>query len=296
MRSRSLLGVLLAITLLLAPAVAWAEGGAFAARYAEGTRLYKAGSFERAIQEFERAYGLEAKPALLYNLGRAHQQLGHLREALRYYEEYQRAKLDPTPRDRENLARHLGEVTALLEKEAAERRRREEEERPRRELEAQRPEREAAALAETKRQEGAAEAERVRRAAEAERLRQVTDAERARRVRRTFRTLSLAALSGAVVVAAGGLGAQLAREGSIERYNDDAVCLRDFRSRLSNCGGELAAADTAQGLAIAGFVTGGALALTAAVLLLVTPKERRPPRLACGPGLGGAFALCGGSF
>jgi len=60
------------------------------ALFDQGSLAYEEGRYEEAISAFEQAYGLSARPLLLYNIANAQERLGMLSEALdnlRYYRE-----------------------------------------------------------------------------------------------------------------------------------------------------------------------------------------------------------------
>jgi tetratricopeptide (TPR) repeat protein len=60
------------------------------ALFEQGSLAYEEGRYEEAISAFEQAYGLSARPLLLYNIANAQERLGLLSEALdniRYYRE-----------------------------------------------------------------------------------------------------------------------------------------------------------------------------------------------------------------
>lgn len=75
-------------------ALAFAPAGALAQRrgdprerrarelFEQGEAAYEEGRYEEAISAFEQAYGLSARPLLLYNIANAQERLGLLREAL----------------------------------------------------------------------------------------------------------------------------------------------------------------------------------------------------------------------
>ncbi len=86
----------LLVPLLVAPAVASAQRRVDArerqarALFEQGQTAYEEGRYEEAISAFEQAYGLSARPLLLYNIANAQERLGMLSEALdnlRYYRE-----------------------------------------------------------------------------------------------------------------------------------------------------------------------------------------------------------------
>ncbi len=71
------------------------------ATHAEAERLakqsitdYNVGDFQAALDEATRAYKLEPRPALLYNLGQVHRALHHWEQAEFYYRGYLRGKPD----------------------------------------------------------------------------------------------------------------------------------------------------------------------------------------------------------
>lgn len=55
---------------------------------AAATQSFSEGDYESAIEGFKSAHELSAEPTDLYNLGRVHEELGLLSEALTYYQEF----------------------------------------------------------------------------------------------------------------------------------------------------------------------------------------------------------------
>jgi len=55
---------------------------------AEGAGLYKNGRYQEAIQKFEKAYEFVPEANILFNLGRCHQSLGRVEEAIAYYQRF----------------------------------------------------------------------------------------------------------------------------------------------------------------------------------------------------------------
>ena len=55
-----------------------------------GQAYYQQGRYREAIKQFEQAYRLSERAALLYNIGQAHERLGELGQAVSYYERYLR--------------------------------------------------------------------------------------------------------------------------------------------------------------------------------------------------------------
>jgi tetratricopeptide (TPR) repeat protein len=58
------------------------------AHYAAGTTYFQADRFADALGEFQHAYELSHRPALLYNIGLCHERLGHVSEAVTAYQQY----------------------------------------------------------------------------------------------------------------------------------------------------------------------------------------------------------------
>jgi tetratricopeptide (TPR) repeat protein len=58
------------------------------ARYKEGMKLFNLGRFPDAIQEFERAYELDAAPVHLFNIAQAHLKSGNPTQARFFYQRY----------------------------------------------------------------------------------------------------------------------------------------------------------------------------------------------------------------
>ncbi len=79
----------LVLLLLAAPAFAQPTDDAQAqagAVYQQGVSAFKAGDFQTALERFERAYKLDPSPILLYNLARAHQEMGHWVRSIENFE------------------------------------------------------------------------------------------------------------------------------------------------------------------------------------------------------------------
>lgn len=112
-------------------------------------------------------------------------------------------------------------------------------------------------------------------------------------------TLSILAWSSAgasALLLGAGAGTYVAGQSAADQYNSDA-CLAVDRNRVEVCPGERSTASTMGVLATVGFVTGGALALTSAVLFAVSTPSRSSSRagLRCGLGFNGSIT-CGGVF
>ncbi|HSP79750.1 MAG TPA: hypothetical protein VLQ93_14555 [Myxococcaceae bacterium] len=150
------LALVVLASLLLAPVPAQAgRGGARSARefIREGERLYQQRKYEAAAAALVQANELSPHPRLIYNIARAYDQAGKVREAISYYQQYQSSPDGTDPLLLKRTALSLDRLQLQVRKEEAaaaaaeaERRRLEEEaEAARRKVEA---EREAARLAE----------------------------------------------------------------------------------------------------------------------------------------------------
>ena len=62
--------------------------------YQNGAAYYEQANYKAAMEEFNKAYKLEKAPELLYNLGRCHEGLGQLKQAISRYEEFLGKKPD----------------------------------------------------------------------------------------------------------------------------------------------------------------------------------------------------------
>ncbi|HUU22288.1 MAG TPA: tetratricopeptide repeat protein, partial [Phycisphaerae bacterium] len=56
--------------------------------FEKGTLRFDEARYEEAIANFEAAYEITGAPEILYNIGRCHEELGHDRTAVTYYERY----------------------------------------------------------------------------------------------------------------------------------------------------------------------------------------------------------------
>lgn len=114
-----LLAVGLALALsILEPALATAEEtapatpGEQAREHARQGRLhYQLGRFDQALEEYAAAYELDPVPALLFNIGQCHRQLGNHERAIFFYEGFLRDSPD---------APNRATVESLLEESRAE--------------------------------------------------------------------------------------------------------------------------------------------------------------------------------
>jgi tetratricopeptide (TPR) repeat protein len=72
-----------------------------------GRELYGAQQYREAIEEFERARQAKPLPAFDYNLGRCHEELGEIDEAIAAYESYLSSTV---AEDSEEVRRHVSEL------------------------------------------------------------------------------------------------------------------------------------------------------------------------------------------
>ena len=94
-RSQVAASILAALLLALAPAPAEAQSltKEMAKRHFQnGAAYYERANYTMALEEFQRAYRLEAAPELLYNMGRCHEGLGQLDRAIQRFEAFLKAK------------------------------------------------------------------------------------------------------------------------------------------------------------------------------------------------------------
>jgi tetratricopeptide (TPR) repeat protein len=99
-----------------------AENSAAKAAFVEGERNFQLGKFEAAIDAYERAFGLDAQPAFLFNIALAHRRqfeidgrVEHLARARELYRNY--LKLEPQSGNRAGVEKLIGELTARIEQE-----------------------------------------------------------------------------------------------------------------------------------------------------------------------------------
>ncbi len=76
-------------------------------------RLYKQARYTEAVAKFEEAWLLKPHPVVRYNIGRCHEQLGDLPQAMRAYRDYLR--LAPDAKDREIVSDALANLERRLQ-------------------------------------------------------------------------------------------------------------------------------------------------------------------------------------
>lgn len=111
------------------------------------------------------------------------------------------------------------------------------------------------------------------------------------------RTARWFTLGAAGLSLAGALTATFVEADRVARWNAPS-CLADGFSRAENCGAWLAAADDAHALAVAGYVTAGALtAATVGLWVLASPRSTSErSRAMCLPSMRGVGVTCGAAF
>ena len=83
--------------------------------YSKAVQLYKQEYFEDALTEFKAAYDSRQMSLLLVNIGRTLQKLGRPREAVAYYERFQKAESHPDPDTAKRVQQYLDESRALID-------------------------------------------------------------------------------------------------------------------------------------------------------------------------------------
>ncbi len=115
------------------------------------------------------------------------------------------------------------------------------------------------------------------------------------------RTLVWVSAAGAAVFLGVGAAGYAIGSSAADRWNDDAQCQRRGMTREQVCGGDRSTAGSMETLAAVGFVVGGALVATSAVLFLLSRSPGAEPvvpraTLACGAGPGELGVACRGTF
>ena len=80
-------GFTVLIVLALLSLSATANGGA-KEHFINGREYYDRGQYKDAIEEFEKAYRLDQKPLLLYNIAQAYEKLGKLKKSVEYLRQF----------------------------------------------------------------------------------------------------------------------------------------------------------------------------------------------------------------
>lgn len=80
----------------------------------QGAGQYGLGQYEAALQTFTRAYSYLPDSALLRNIGRCHDQLGHVEPALEFYQKY--LDTSPAPSAAQSVREYMARLQAQLAK------------------------------------------------------------------------------------------------------------------------------------------------------------------------------------
>ncbi len=108
----SLLLMLAAGTSATALAQSKADIKAAKQAYSRGDNAFQEGRYEESLVEFEKGYDLSKKQLFLLNIAYAHEKLGHLPEALDFYERYLATGLEAD--ERTEVEARVAEVKAAM--------------------------------------------------------------------------------------------------------------------------------------------------------------------------------------
>ncbi|KFE65322.1 Tetratricopeptide repeat domain protein [Hyalangium minutum] len=247
----------MSMALLVAmPSGAWAQKGAKnpAALVKEGERLYNAGKYREAAEVLKKAQEAQPNSKLIYNIARAYEQAGDLRESLSYYQQYvgqNTEEADPTLLKRSALA--IDRLRVLIDKEA---KAAAEAEVERKRLQEQ---------ADASRRKAEEEQAAARRAEEVSRQQQKAEQERALADYRRSRVIAFSLGGLSAVSLGGGLFFGLQARDARTKFDD-----------ATNLDGKQTAADTTRSKALLADI-GMGVGLAAAIgAIIVFPKEGPP--------------------
>jgi tetratricopeptide (TPR) repeat protein len=88
------IGLCVVLALCAAPAHAQIDTARARVVFQQAAKAYHTADYERAIKLFRRAYQLDPRPELIYNVGQAYEKLGNVPEALRWFRQYLRLAPD----------------------------------------------------------------------------------------------------------------------------------------------------------------------------------------------------------
>ena len=83
--------------------------------YRRGVAQYRAEQYSDAVVSFEAAYRISQAPRLLYNLATTHRKLGHLQDAIDFFDEYLKRQPAIEPDRRSTVEGYLAELRAQLQ-------------------------------------------------------------------------------------------------------------------------------------------------------------------------------------
>jgi hypothetical protein len=108
--------VILCLTLVVRVAVAQspADRASATALQAEGLKLLDAGDAASALQKFTSAYALVPSPKVLFNMGRAHVELGHQAEAYQCFDQFLAEATNVPPESRGEAERMRSQLRPRL--------------------------------------------------------------------------------------------------------------------------------------------------------------------------------------
>lgn len=116
----------------------------------------------------------------------------------------------------------------------------------------------------------------------------------------TQRALAWASGAGALVGVGIGVGFLVVREGDVAAFNDSSCPPRSSSTQPVNCSAMLDSVHADETIAMAGFIAGGALAVTSILLFATAPSRGRAhahsTRFGCAGGPGTLGVICMGSF
>jgi tetratricopeptide (TPR) repeat protein len=267
-------GAFLALLVALAPVSAIAASAQFRKLVKQAGQLYQSGKYADAAELLKQANDLEPNPRLLYNIARAYDQAGSLKEAADFYERYVGSTEGTDPQLLKRSALALERVRRLLQKD--------DEDKKRQEAEKQRVEAEhqkAAAEAREAQERAAAETAAARKAQEEAEARNRENM-RAQVVTRSRRRV-VAFVTGGVGIAAAGVGVGFGI-GANNAYSQ-------FHAASTGAAKDTLASKTRNDALFAdiGYGVGAALLVTA---IIVYPKGS-DPTLAFAPTLNGAVLV-----
>jgi serine/threonine protein kinase len=82
--------------------------------YNNGMVAYKAELYDKALSDFQHAYEIKQLPIMLVNIGRVLQKLGRPKEALDYYQRFERAEPKAHPETKKRVDEYIAQVRALI--------------------------------------------------------------------------------------------------------------------------------------------------------------------------------------
>ena len=87
--------------------------------YRRGVAQYRAEQYSDAVVSFEAAYRISQAPRLLYNLATTHRKLGHLQDAIDFFDEYLKREPAIEPGRRSAVEGYLSELREQLQAQTA---------------------------------------------------------------------------------------------------------------------------------------------------------------------------------